>query len=68
MHRSEQVTEQLQHALAARVDTERAIGMLAERYSIPPPHASQRLRQYARDRNHRVHDVAREVRRGRVRP
>lgn len=52
---------QLEHALAARVVVEQAIGVLAERQHIPPRTAFERLRKSARSRGRRVHDLAREV-------
>lgn len=55
-----QVT-QLQHALAARVVVEQAIGVLAERLSVPPREAFDRLRRISRSRGQKVHDLARMV-------
>lgn len=52
---------QLEHALAARVTVEQAIGVLAERLSLPPREAFERLRKVARRNGIRVHDLAREV-------
>lgn len=60
------VQQQLEHALSARVVIEQAVGMLAERLSIAPPQAFQRLRKHARDRNRRLRDVARDVLDGRI--
>lgn len=52
---------QLEHALAARVVVEQAIGVLAERLSAPPRDAFERLRKVARRSGARVHDLARDV-------
>lgn len=52
---------QLEYALAARVVVEQAIGVLAERHRINPRRAFERLRQAARDRGRRVHELARDV-------
>jgi hypothetical protein len=52
---------QLEHALAARVVVEQAIGVLAERQRLTPRASFERLRRAARSRGRRVHDLAREV-------
>lgn len=52
---------QLEHALAARVLVEQAIGVLAERQRLAPRSSFERLRKAARSRGRRVHDLAREV-------
>ncbi|HVE62257.1 MAG TPA: GAF and ANTAR domain-containing protein [Mycobacteriales bacterium] len=52
---------QLEHALAARVVVEQAIGVLAERVSAPPREAFEILRKVARRGGTRVHDLARQV-------
>ena len=52
---------QLEHALAARVVVEQAIGVLAERQRLAPRAAFERLRKAARSRGKRVHDLARMV-------
>jgi GAF domain-containing protein len=52
---------QLEHALAARVLVEQAIGVLAERQRLAPRAAFERLRKAARSRGKKVHDVARMV-------
>lgn len=52
---------QLEHALAARVVVEQAIGVLAERHGCPPRAAFERLRGVARGNGVRVHDLARDV-------
>ena len=53
--------EQLEHALAARVTVEQAIGVLAERLGMPPRDAFERLRKVARRSGTRVHDLSRDV-------
>lgn len=52
---------QLEHALAARVLIEQAIGSLAERWSVPPRDAFERLRKVARAQGMRVHVLAKSV-------
>jgi hypothetical protein len=52
---------QLEHALAARVLVEQAIGVLAERQRLSTRAAFERLRKAARSRGKRVHDLARMV-------
>jgi len=52
---------QLEHALAARVVVEQAIGVLAERQHMSPRAAFERLRKAARSRGKKVHDLARQV-------
>jgi hypothetical protein len=53
--------QQLEHALAARVVVEQAIGVLTERQGSAPRDAFERLRKVARSRGRKVHDLAREV-------
>ncbi|MCW2776570.1 MAG: hypothetical protein JWN17_295 [Frankiales bacterium] len=53
--------KQLEHALAARVVVEQAIGVLTERQHATPRDAFERLRKVARSRGRKVHDLAREV-------
>lgn len=53
--------QQLEHALAARVVIEQALGTLAERQSVTPRVAFERLRSVARARGMRVHSLARSV-------
>jgi hypothetical protein len=53
--------KQLEHALAARVVVEQAIGVLTERQRSSPRDAFERLRKTARSRGRKVHDLAREV-------
>ena len=52
---------QLEHALAARVLVEQAIGVLAERQATPPREAFEKLRRTARGRGQKVFDLARAV-------
>jgi GAF domain-containing protein len=52
---------QLEHALAARVTVEQAIGVLAERLSVPPRDAFERLRKIARRSGQRVHELSKGV-------
>ncbi len=52
---------QLEHALAARVIVEQAIGVLAERHSTTPRDAFESLRKVARRGGARVHDLARDI-------
>lgn len=53
--------QQLEHALAARVVVEQAIGVLTERQHSSPRSAFERLRKVARSRGRKVHDLAKEV-------
>ena len=57
----ERTVAQLEHALAARVSTERAIGVLAERNGCSPRAAFEELRRQARTQARPVVDLAREV-------
>jgi hypothetical protein len=57
----ERTVAQLEHALAARVSTERAIGVLAERHGVSPREAFDGLRQAARSQGRAVTELAREV-------
>ena len=52
---------QLEHALAARVRVEQAIGVLAERHRLRPRQAFDRLRNVARSRGQKVTDLAEAV-------
>jgi ANTAR domain-containing protein len=52
---------QLEHALAARVRVEQAIGVLAERHRIRPRQAFDLLRGAARSRGRRVTEIAQDV-------
>jgi hypothetical protein len=57
----ERTVAQLEHALAARVSTERAIGVLAERNGTNPRTAFESLRREARSSGRPVAELAREV-------
>ncbi len=57
----ERTVAQLEHALAARVSTERAIGVLAERHGTSPRAAFEGLRRQARSPGRPVHELAGEV-------
>ncbi len=57
----ERTIAQLEHALAARVATERAIGVLAERHGTTPRHALELLRGEARSQGRPVPELAHEV-------
>ncbi|WP_159940484.1 MULTISPECIES: ANTAR domain-containing protein [unclassified Nocardiopsis] len=52
---------QLEHALHSRVVVEQAIGVLAERHTLAPREAFERLRSSARSRGRKVADLARDV-------
>jgi transcriptional regulator with GAF, ATPase, and Fis domain len=55
------LVEQLQAALRSRVVIEQAKGMLAEHLSTTVDEAFQLLNKYARDRNRKLTDLARDV-------
>jgi hypothetical protein len=57
----ERTVAQLEHALAARVATERAIGVLAERHGVSARAAFESLRRDARSQGRPVAELAREV-------
>jgi hypothetical protein len=57
----ERTVAQLEHALAARVSTERAIGVLAERHGTSARAAFETLRRDARSHGRPVAELAREV-------
>jgi ANTAR domain len=57
----ERTVAQLEHALAARVTTERAIGVLAERHGTTPRAAFESLRRDARSHGRPVHELAGQV-------
>jgi hypothetical protein len=57
----ERTVAQLEHALAARVSTERAIGVLAERHGTSARVAFETLRKEARSTGRPVAELAREV-------
>jgi ANTAR domain/GAF domain len=58
MRRSEILHEQLQGALNSRVTIEQAKGKLAERFGLDMDEAFTMLRDYARDRNLRLSELA----------
>jgi GAF domain-containing protein len=60
VRRSETVAEQLQAALNSRVMIEQGKGKLAERYGIDMDRAFTMLRDYARNTNQHLTDVARD--------
>ena len=55
------LAEQLQYALDSRITIEQAKGVIAEHASLDMDDAFNALRQYARDRNERLVDIARAV-------
>ncbi|MHA6780974.1 GAF and ANTAR domain-containing protein [Pseudonocardia saturnea] len=61
IRRGEVVNEQLQTALTSRVVIEQAKGVLAERGHLSMSDAFDRLRRFARNRNLRLAEVAREI-------
>ncbi|HEU5033408.1 MAG TPA: GAF and ANTAR domain-containing protein [Mycobacteriales bacterium] len=61
VHKLQVAVSQLEHALAARVVVEQAIGVLAERQRVAPRAAFERLRKAARSRGRKVHELARMV-------
>lgn len=65
---SQQVAEQLQHALTSRVLIEQAKGVLAERRSLSLDDAFEVLRSYARGHGQRLVAVARETIEGHLDP
>ena len=60
LRRSETLNEQLQSALNSRVTIEQAKGKLAERLQVDMDRAFELLRNYARSRNRRLSEMARE--------
>jgi hypothetical protein len=61
IHRSDEVTLQLQTALKSRVVIEQAKGMLAEHCNVDMATAFAALRRYARDHNLKLSLLDREV-------
>jgi transcriptional regulator with GAF, ATPase, and Fis domain len=61
IHRSSLLAEQLQAALNSRIVIEQAKGIIAERYDVDFNAAFIALRQYARDTNTKLSEVARSV-------
>jgi GAF domain-containing protein len=60
-HEAQMLNDQLNHALNSRVIIEQAKGMLAERAAVDVNQAFGMLRTYARSRNLRLVDVARDI-------
>lgn len=60
------VNQQLNHALNSRITLEQAKGMLAERGEIDLDTAFGQLRQYARNNNQRLSDVASDIVHGKI--
>jgi hypothetical protein len=52
---------QLEHALASRIIVEQAIGVLTERWRVPPRDAFEQLRRVTRSHGLRIHDLAKLV-------
>jgi transcriptional regulator with GAF, ATPase, and Fis domain len=67
-HRSAMLAEHLQRALNSRVIIEQAKGVLAERNAVDMNAAFEALRQYARDHNLKLTELALAVIRGDVEP
>jgi hypothetical protein len=61
LERLRAAVSQLEHALAARVVVEQAIGVLSERQHLAPRAAFERLRKAARSRGRKVHELAKQV-------
>jgi GAF domain-containing protein len=61
LHSAERLAQQLQRALDSRIVVEQAKGALARVHDIDVSEAFELLRGYARDSNHKVHDVAAAV-------
>ncbi len=61
LHRQEDLTAQLQHALSSRVVIEQAKGVTGERLGVDMDAAFAMLRRYARSHNLRIADLAAAV-------
>jgi GAF domain-containing protein len=61
LQRSERMREQLTRALDSRIIIEQAKGLIAGQQQITVEVAFQRLRNYTRHHNARLHDVAKAV-------
>jgi hypothetical protein len=61
LRRQENAVTQLQSALTSRVLIEQAKGILAERWKVAPDTAFHALRQFARNRQRRLPEVARGI-------
>ncbi|HEU5158432.1 MAG TPA: GAF and ANTAR domain-containing protein [Streptosporangiaceae bacterium] len=66
IRRQEEIVAQLQGALNSRVLIEQAKGVLAERLDVSVDHSFGLLRDYSRDGNHKLRDVAADVVGGRL--
>lgn len=66
VHRRSMLAEQLQQALTSRIAIEQAKGVLAERHGANMDVAFRALRQYARNNNLRLSELANNVVRGEV--
>ena len=62
--RAHAVEGQLQRALQTRIGIEQAKGIISERLGIEMDAVFALLRGYSRNRNHKLHDVARDIVRG----
>jgi transcriptional regulator with GAF, ATPase, and Fis domain len=62
------VVEQLQHAVESRVVIEQAKGIVGERHALSMDAALDALRRHARNRNHKLTEIARGVVRGEIDP
>lgn len=60
------LAEQLQGALNSRVAIEQAKGLLSQRYDVEMPEAFGMLREYSRDTNRKLSEVAADVVTGRL--
>ena len=65
---SHEVSEQLAEALNSRIAIEQAKGVIAERLSCGVDEAFARLRRFARSRQRRLSEVARDVVEGELTP
>jgi hypothetical protein len=61
LHEKTTLASQLQHALDSRVIIEQAKGILAERHNLTVTAAFDRLRQYARSNQRKLHEVATQI-------
>ena len=61
LERARDVESQLTRALLSRIQIEQAKGIISEQAQVTPDAAFLLLRRYARDRNHRLVEVAAEV-------
>ena len=64
LDRAHTVEGQLQRALQTRIGIEQAKGIVSEQIGIPMEAAFELLRDYSRDNNEKLHDVARDIVRG----